>query len=126
VLALPLLTTNRLLRPLAKLIGVFDDLHWHLIVALERLFGVGPKRFHLALSIFRDGRFVDLKIQTALVDNAEKCFVLIEAIAAEHAPRRDIVQITQLIQNQIFERIVFHCGYIVLPALEWIRFNRLP
>lgn len=104
----PLLTANSPLGPLRQVVAVLDYFHWHLIVALERLFGVGPKRFHLALSVFRDGRFVDFKIQTALVDNAEKRFVLIKAVAAEHAPRLDIVQIAQLIQNKIFERIVFN------------------
>jgi len=104
----PLLTANSRPSPLHQVVSVFDYFHWHLMVALERLLGVGPKRFHLALSIFRDGRFVDFKIQTALVDNAEKCFVLIKAVAAEHAPRLDIVQIAQLIQHKILERIVLN------------------
>ncbi len=41
------LTLNRPLRPDAKFVGVFENLHRHLVITLERLLGVGPERFHL-------------------------------------------------------------------------------
>src|SRR4029434_3548557 len=97
------LTTNRRLCPLTKSITVLDNLHRHLVVSLERMFCVGAERFHFPLSIFADRRFINFKIQLSLVKDAEKGFVFIEPMAAEHPSRLDIIQFSQLIEHKILE-----------------------
>jgi hypothetical protein len=72
------------------------------------LFGVGAKTFHLALAVSRYGAFIDLEIEPPLMNDAEKSLIPLQAVAAEHAPRLDVVQITQLIQHKIPKGIVFH------------------
>ena len=42
------------------------------------------------------------------MNDAEKSFVLIEPVATKHASRVDAVQSLQLVEHEIFERIIFH------------------
>jgi hypothetical protein len=74
---LTLLAVNRLQRPLAKPISVFDDVHGYLIIALESLLLARPERFHLAFAILANRGVIDLKIEPPLVDDPEKGFILI-------------------------------------------------
>jgi hypothetical protein len=62
-------------RPDAKFVGVFENLHRHLVITLERLLRVGPERLHLALAVGSHGRIVDLEEQLALVNDPEKGLV---------------------------------------------------
>jgi hypothetical protein len=101
-----LLTKDRSARPGRKLIRIFNDIDRNLIVALERLLGVGPKRFHPALAIFDNRRVIDFEKQAALVNDAKESFVLIQPEAAEHPPRFEIIQVSKLIENKIFERLI--------------------
>jgi hypothetical protein len=99
----PLLAANRLERPLAKFLVVFNDFYRHLIVALERLLRIGPKRFHSHLPILSRGRVIDFEIEAAFVNDAEESFVLIKTDTAEHASRVDVIHFLQLIKHKILE-----------------------
>ena len=95
-------------RPLDQPVAVLDDFHGHLVVAFERLLGVGPKRLHLSLPVFRNGGSISLEVEPFSENNAKEKIVLIQSIAAEHPPRFDIIHFPELINDKIFERIVFH------------------
>ena len=102
------LAAHRSSRPLDQRVAVVYNFHGHLIVALERLSGVRPEGFHFFLSIFRRGCLIRLKVKPAFEDDPKESFVLMETVAAEHAARLDILHVTQLIQHEIFEGVVFH------------------
>jgi hypothetical protein len=101
-----MLTIDRPLCPTRELFCVFDDFHRNLIITFERLLGVGPEWFHPALAIFHSAGFVDFEIEPSFVDDPEKYFIVVQAKAAEHPPRFDVFQLMQLIEHEIFERIV--------------------
>ena len=102
-----ILTSDRLPSPFGNLIGVFYDLRRHLIIAFERLFGVGPERFHPLFVILFHRRSIDLKVDPPSVDDAEECISLVEPVSAEHPARLHAIETEELIENKVLERLVF-------------------
>jgi hypothetical protein len=98
--------------PGAKRVAIFDDFRRHPVITLEDLFGIWPKRFHAMPAIGSDGGVVGFEVKPSAMNDAEKNLVSMEAEAAEHAPRLDALQLLQLIEDKILERLVrlIHAG----------------
>jgi hypothetical protein len=84
--------------------------------------GVGPERLHASLAIFSESGIIDLEIKSSFMNDSEKRFLLIQTEAAEHAPRFDIVQFLQLIEYEIFERLVFRIHH---ASKGWVQLGSI-
>ena len=86
-----------LLRPSRELVQIFDDVHRHFVVGLERLFGVRSERFHAVNFVGGNSRRRDFEVESPLVNDAEERAPFIESVSAEHGTAGDASQIHQLI-----------------------------
>ena len=70
--------------PRGKVIRRFQDLDRNLIIIFERLSGTGLEWLHAPVAVAWCGRRIGFEVEPASVDDAEKCFALIQPVSAEH------------------------------------------
>ena len=107
-------------RPGDKLLANFDHVGGNFVI-FHCLAVVWSKWFHTAPFVFAPGFIICPEIQPGLEENSEEGLSKIQAVAAEHRAAGDCTQAAELIENKIFERIIFHWWPLSLPGTAGAR-----
>jgi hypothetical protein len=93
--------------PGSEVFGRFQDLDRHFVIIFQRLFGIGLEGLHASVSVKTHCGLIGFEEEPGPMNNAEEYAVSIKPISPEHGAAGEAAEIGQLIQDEVFETVVF-------------------